>query len=351
MKILVIGPSWVGDMVMSHSLYRTLAERYPNAQIDVMAPDWCRPLLERMPEVHQAIRMPLGHGEFQLRTRYQLGRSLKGQYDQAYVLPNSLKSAFIPFFAAIKKRIGWKGELRYGLLNDRRDNKQAFTRMVDRYVALAYPRAQMNSEADLPKIAHPYLHVDERDQQAALQALDLTMDRPVLALCPGAEFGPSKRWPDEYYAQVAADWIEKRQGQVWIFGSKKDQPVAEKIRQAVGNTRQAHCHLLTGQTSLGQAIDLMSLSHAVVSNDSGLMHIAAALNRPLVAVYGSTSPGYTPPLSEQTAVVHTEIECRPCFKRTCPLGHLRCLTELKADRVIEALEQLLGQPIQVQPSC
>lgn len=340
MNILVIGPSWVGDMVMSHSLYQALKQHYPDANIDVMAPDWCRPLLQRMPEVRQAIRMPLGHGEFKLATRWRLGRALKGQYDWAIVLPNSLKSAFIPWFAGIKKRTGWKGESRYVLLNDLRANKRDFSRMVDRYVALAYPKAQMQSERDLEAISSPYLKVDADDQNAALEALNLNTERPVLALCPGAEFGPAKRWPDNHYASVAAHWIRQRQGQVWIFGSKKDQSVAQQIHSQLDADQQPHCHLLTGETSLGQAIDLMGLSCAIVSNDSGLMHIGAALQRPIVAVYGSTSPQYTPPLSEKVAILHTEIECRPCFQRTCPLGHMRCLTELSASRAIQALDQL-----------
>ncbi|MFM2486975.1 lipopolysaccharide heptosyltransferase II [Celerinatantimonas yamalensis] len=348
MKILVIGPSWVGDMVMSHSLYQALSARYPDAQIDVMAPDWCRPLLERMPEVNQALRMPLGHGEFKLSTRWRLGRLLKGRYDHAFILPNSLKSALVPFFAGISKRTGWKGESRYGLLNDLRANKHDFTRMVDRYVALAYPKEQMRSERDLPNLPKPYLRVTRTAQLEALHTLQLTEQRPILALCPGAEFGPAKRWPEAQYASVAAFWIEQRQGQVWIFGSAKDQPVGEQIRSKLAPAQQSHCHLLTGQTSLGQAIELMSLSSAVVCNDSGLMHIAAALNRPIVAVYGSTSTQYTPPLSDQVAVLHTNIGCRPCFKRTCPLGHLKCLTELPASDAINALDNLLPTLLEVQ---
>ncbi|CAG8999715.1 MAG: ADP-heptose--LPS heptosyltransferase 2 [Candidatus Celerinatantimonas neptuna] len=341
MNILIIGPSWVGDMVMSHSLYQTLKQRYPNANIDVIAPDWCRPLLERMPEVRSALRMPLGHGEFKLATRWRIGRSLKGQYDHAFILPNSLKSALIPLFAGVAKRTGWKGESRYGLLNDLRSNKRCFTRMVDRYVALAYPKAQMTGDEALSDIPSPYLQVDKNIRQQAIQDLGLNQQRPILALCPGAEFGPAKRWPEEKYAQVAATWITGRQGQVWIFGSGKDQPVADAIRAQLDKSEQPHCHLLAGQTSLGQAIDLMSASSAVLSNDSGLMHIGAALGCPVVAIYGSTSPGYTPPLSKKVAILHTDIECRPCFKRVCPLGHLKCLTELDAHRAIDALDQLV----------
>lgn len=339
-KILIIGPSWVGDMVMSQSLYITLKRLHPGAELHVMAPAWCCALLERMPEVDKAIVMPLGHGEFRLAERYRLGRELaKEGYDWAIVQPNSLKSALIPLFAGIKKRTGWKGESRYGLLNDLRSNKSDFPLMVERYVSLAYPRAQMKDNHCLPELPWPALRVDLRNQRQALTELGLTTDRPILSLCPGAEFGPAKRWPEQHYAEVAQQQIKQGQ-QVWIFGSAKDIPVAEAIRHYLPASVQKHCHILAGKTSLHQAIDLMALSAAVVSNDSGLMHIAAALQRPLVGIYGSTSPRYTPPLAERVAVVHTDIECRPCFKRECPLGHLKCLKELAPEKVTLSIKKL-----------
>ncbi|MFH7564607.1 lipopolysaccharide heptosyltransferase II [Oceanimonas smirnovii] len=340
MKILVIGPSWVGDMVMSQSLYITLKKQHPGAELHVMAPAWCCALLERMPEVDKAIVMPLGHGDFKLTERFRLGRALaKEGYNWAIIQPNSLKSALIPLFAGIKRRTGWKGESRYGLLNDLRSNKRDFPLMVERYNALAYPKAQMDSHQDIPELPWPAFSVDENNQQTAISELELSTNRPILSLCPGAEFGPAKRWPEQYYAEVAKQQIAQGR-QVWIFGSAKDVPVAETIKHYLPAELQQHCHVLAGKTSLHQAIDLMALSTAVVSNDSGLMHIAAALQRPLVGVYGSTSPQYTPPLAEKVAVVHTDIECRPCFKRECPLGHLKCLKELPPQRVIDALAKL-----------
>ena len=197
MKILVIGPAWVGDMVMSQSLYRLLKQQHPDALLHVMAPGWCLPLLERMPEVDRAIRMPLGHGEFQLLARWRLGRALKAEgYDWALILPNSLKSALIPLFAGIVRRTGWKGESRYGLLNDLRSNKQDFPMMVQRYMALAFAKPQMRSASDLPAILHPALRIEPQQQTAARSRLGLNSPAPVLGLCPGAEFGPAKRWPD-----------------------------------------------------------------------------------------------------------------------------------------------------------
>ncbi|GDY27279.1 lipopolysaccharide heptosyltransferase II [Agarivorans sp. Toyoura001] len=343
MKILVVGPSWVGDMVMSQSLYNALKQLHPQAQLDVLAPDWCRPMLERMPEVDNALRMPLGHGDLQLAVRWKLAKQLKqSHYDWAITQPNSLKAALIPWFAGIKQRTGWKGESRYGLLNDLRSNKQAFPLMVERYVSLAHPKDKMIDASVLPSYQHPSLAANINNQQQALEQLKLNTQQPILALCPGAEFGPAKRWPEQHYAKVAAHWIEQYQGQVWIFGSDKDQTVGEQIIEHLPIALQSHCHNLAGKTKLAEAIDLMALARLAISNDSGLMHIAAALQLPLIAVYGSSSPQYTPPLTDKAKILHTNIECRPCFKKTCQFGHLKCLTELAPERAISAIAKLLN---------
>lgn len=342
MKILVVGPSWVGDMVMSQSLYMALKHQYPDAQLDVLAPDWCRPLLERMPQVDNALRMPLGHGDLKIGLRRKLGLDLAKQgYDWAITQPNSFKSALIPFFAKIARRTGWKGESRYWVLNDRRENKLDFPLMVERYVSLAYPAEQMTGAAALPVYSHPKLVANTDNQQQQLRQLNLATKRPVLAMCPGAEFGPAKRWPEEHYAEVARHWIEHYQGQVWIFGSNKDNGVAEAIKDTLSDAQQTHCRNLAGRTQLADAIDLMGLADLAISNDSGLMHIAAALQLPLIAVYGSSSPEYTPPLSDITATLHTDISCRPCFKRTCRYKHNKCLTELPPTHAISAMELLI----------
>ena len=343
MKTLIIGPSWVGDMVMSQSLYITLKKQQPDMELHVMAPRWCLPLLARMPQVDQAIEMPLSHGDFKLTARWRLGRELKkNQYTQAIVLPNSLKSALIPLFAQIPKRTGWKGESRYGLLNDLRNNKKAFPLMVQRYIALAFARQKMRSEKDILEIPYPALQVDKAQQQAAISRLNISPDKPVLGLCPGAEFGPSKRWPAQYYAVVAEKWITSG-GEVWVFGSQKDQPVANTIQQSLPAALRVHCHLLAGNTSLTEAIDLLAACTTVVSNDSGLMHITAAVNTPLVAIYGSTSPSYTPPLTNNVKIVHTDISCRPCFKRECPLKHSNCLNNLTPEIVCGKINQFKSE--------
>lgn len=308
MNILVISPSWVGDMMMSHALYQQLKTNNPNCQIDVMAPDWCRPLLARMPEVREAITMPIGHGEFALRKRYELGKNLQNRYDLAIVLPNSLKSALIPFFAKIPQRRGWKGEMRYGLLNDLRQNKKAYPMMVQRYVALAFEKDNVPAAEQL-SVPQPSLQVDA-NTVAHTKMLFANLyvqakNRPMIGFCPGAEFGPAKRYPHYHYAALAEKLIEQGYG-VQLFGSKNDIAVGEQICQALPAHLQRYCLNFAGKTDLNQAVDLISDCHAVVSNDSGLMHIAAALNRPLVALYGPTSPQYTPPLSPNATVIRLQ---------------------------------------------
>jgi len=343
MNILIIGPSWVGDMVMAQTLFVCLKRQHPDCQIDVLAPEWSRPLLERMPEVREALSFPLGHGAFELATRRRIGQQLRGRYDQAILLPNSLKSALVPYFAGIPKRTGWRGEMRFGLLNDIRTlDKARYPLMIERFMALAHAPG-----AELPKpYPEPRLAIDPASRDAALERFGLSLDRPVLALCPGAEFGEAKRWPAEHYAAVADARL--RQGwQVWLFGSQKDSPGGEEIREWVTPGFEEDVCNLAGRTSLAEAIDLLSCASAVVSNDSGLMHVAAALDRPLVAVYGSTSPGFTPPLASQVEVVRLGLECSPCFDRTCRFGHYDCLRLLQPSLVQDALGRLVADPVEV----
>jgi heptosyltransferase-2 len=333
--VLIVAPSWVGDMVMAQSLFKVLKAQDAERAIDVLAPGWTRALLERMPEVRQAIDMPIGHGEVRLLTRRRLGIDLRaGHYQQVIVLPNSLKSALVPFWARIPRRTGYVGELRQWLLNDcRRLDAQRLAMTVQRFVALALPAG-----AALPEpLPLPSLRIDHENSHAALQRLDLDATaKPVLALCPGAEFGAAKKWPEAYYAAVALHWLS--QGwQVWLLGSVNDEPVCDSINA------QAHgrCENLAGRTRLEDAIDLLANASFVVCNDSGLMHIAAALQRPMVAVYGSSDPGFTPPLSETAKVERLGLDCSPCFQRECPLGHLNCLNELPPARIIAAMEEVM----------
>lgn len=336
-KILIIGPSWVGDMVMAQALFIELKRQNPQVMIDVLAPEWSKALLERMPEINQALAMPVGHGQLQLGTRYQIAKQLqKNNYQQAIILPNSFKSALIPFMAKIPIRTGWKRELRGILLSDgRRLNKKALPLMTSRFIALALPKhTAVPSNWSRPKLEIAYDRLNQVREQYGLQE-----QSPILALCPGAEFGPAKRWPAAYYAEVANAFMAKG-WQVWLFGSAKDSEVAAEIQTLT----QQRSRDLTGRTSLANAIDLMSLASLVISNDSGLMHVAAALERPQVVVYGSTDPGFTPPLNDRAKILRLGIDCSPCFKRECPLKEqeMRCLTELKPTIVLQAAQELVG---------
>ena len=337
-KILVVGPSWVGDMVMSQSLYIFLQNTRNNLSIDVLAPAWSEPLLARMPQVNKALTLPVGHDELGLGRRFKLGRKLKPlNYDQVILLPNSFKSALVPFFAGIKKRTGWRGEMRYGLLNDVRHlEEDSLPLMVQRFVALG-------QAPDLPvpeQLPPPQLVVNNDEAMRCAAKFDLDLSRPILALCPGAEFGVAKRWPPQYYAEIAKAYLAEG-WQVALYGSAKDQLVTGEIHAATG----AHvaCLDLAGRTSLAEVVDLLSLSRAVVSNDSGLMHIAAALQRPVVVIYGATSPSFTPPLCPDAEMLVSNIECAPCFERECPLGHHRCMRDALPAQLGAKLEALLAR--------
>lgn len=343
MKILVIGPSWVGDMMMSQSLYRTLKQRWPEAAIDVMAPAWCRPLLSRMPEVSQALEMPLGHGALALGERRRLGRTLRDKgYERAYVLPNSFKSALVPFFADIKIRTGWRGEMRYGLLNDVRVlDKAAFPLMVERYVALGYDKERITRASDLPQpLLWPKLRVEEQEKQDTAAAFNLNAARPVIGFCPGAEFGPAKRWPHYHYAALAQQLIDEGY-QIALFGSAKDKETGEQILQSLQEASRQHCHNLAGETRLEQAVILLAHCQAVVSNDSGLMHIAAALDRPLVALYGPSSPDFTPPLSHKARVIRLITGYHKVRKGDAEEGYHQSLIDITPQRVSQELAALL----------
>ncbi|VEI58928.1 ADP-heptose--LPS heptosyltransferase [Pasteurella multocida] len=347
MKILIIGPSWVGDMMMSHSLYQVLKQQYPACEIDVMAPNWCKPLLARMPEVRNAITMPIGHGAFALGERYRLGKALRNQYDMAIVLPNSLKSAFIPFFAKIPLRRGWKGESRYIFLNDIRNNKKDYPMMVQRYIALGFEKGAVPKAADLPRPV-PYLTINSEEQAETLKKFEkqtaLTEHRPSIGFCPGAEFGPAKRWPHYHYAKLAELLIQQGYA-IRLFGSAKDNEVGEDIRQALPQNLRHYCINLAGQTSLNEAVDLIADCVAVVSNDSGLMHIAAAVQRPLVALYGPTSPTYTPPLSDKAIIIRLIegglIKVRK--GKDSAEGYHQSLIDIQPERVLEKLTGLLAR--------
>lgn len=330
-KILIVGPSWVGDMVMAQSLFMLLKLQDADSAIDVLAPAWTLPLLKKFPQVRNVIALPFGHGELGLRKRWQLGKSLRDErYDQAIVLPNSFKSAIVPFAARAKRRTGFRGEMRFGLLNDIRPlDKQALYKTVERFLFLGLPQGFAKVE-DIPQ---PMLAVDKDNAREVLAEYGQPWPQPpVLGICPGAEYGPAKRWPPEYFIEVATACREKGWN-IWLFGSDKDRPITDQIE----NGLDGNCVNLAGSTSLADAIDLMSLCAAVLTNDSGLMHVAAAVGTRVVAIFGSSDPKHTPPLTDRADVKYLGLDCSPCFKRECPLGHTNCLIQLKPEEIVQSI--------------
>ena len=340
-RILIISPSWVGDCMLMQPMLTRLMQRHPECRIDVFAPPWTEKLLRAMPEVHEVIVNPFPHGALQLMERYRLGKQLRAaRYAQVIVLPNSWKSALVPFFARIPLRTGFIGESRHILLNDARKlDKQKLPLMVERFAQLAEA-----AHGEIPQpLANPKLTISKAQRNATLLKLDLKLDQPVAVFCPGAEYGPAKRWPTAYYADIAQH-LRQHGYAVWLIGSAKDKPVADEINQFTGG----HCLNLCGSTDLGDAIALLACAQLVVSNDSGLMHLAAALDKPMLALFGSSSPQFTPPLSAHAQVVKLDIECSPCFKRVCPLGHFNCMMQLTPDMVWEKLTQAITLETKIQ---
>ena len=311
---------------MAQSLFIQLKRDNPDLHLGVMAPNWSGPLLDRMPEVDEHFSLTVGHKRLGLKARWAVAQRIKAsQFDQAIVLQRSFKSALVPVMAGIKIRTGYLGEQRYGLLNDIRPlDKTLLPMNVQRFLALT------NAQSSVPTVVpKPALQSNQEDRQQVKKEFYLHGEK-ILSLCPGAEFGDAKQWPAAHYANVASEKI-KQGWQVVLLGSAGDKKIADEI---VAQCKQPIVNL-AGKTSLGQVIDIIASSDAVVSNDSGLMHIAAGLNVPLVAVYGSSSPDFTPPLSDNSQIVKLDLSCQPCFKRSCPLGHVNCLKQLAPQEVLQ----------------
>ncbi len=318
-RLLVVAPNWIGDALMAQPLLARLREMLPQARIDVLAPAWVAPVVRRMPEVSGVIETAFEHGKLRLRERWKLGRTLMVLgYSQAIVLPNTWKSALVPFFADIPIRSGYVGESRYGLLNLLYRKQREREPMATHYARLA---EKPQAEIKLP-LPDPRLTVDAQSAQRTRERLGIA--QPYAVFCPGAEYGPAKRWP--YFKELA----QRMAMPVLLLGSAKEREQAASIS---GRN-------LAGETTLDEAIDLIAGAQLVVANDSGLMHVAAALGRPQVALFGSSSPKHTPPLSDKARVIWLGIECSPCYARECPLGHFRCMKEMSVERVLGEIGQL-----------
>ena len=327
-RLLVVGPSWVGDMVMAQGLFKALKQQGA-AALAVVAPAWSRPILERMDEVDEVVELAVGHGVFGFSARRRLARSLKGRFDHAIVLPRSWKSALVPFLARIPRRTGFTGEHRFGLLSERRElQRDVLDQTVKRFVSLGLP-ADAAAAGDF-EIPQPQLRQDVANLTRLHDEHRLGV-RPAIGLMPGAEYGPAKQWPLAYFHRLAGELIA--QGfEVRVLGGPKDHAAGEEIV-----TGLEHAHNLCGETRLEDAVDLLGDCRQVVTNDSGLMHVAAAVGTRIQAIYGSSSPAYTPPLTDNARIHYLALSCSPCFERHCPLGHTNCLKQITVDSVLEAI--------------
>lgn len=338
-RTLIISPNWVGDAVIAQPLLRLLKQQRPERPIDVLAPGWVAPVWRAVHEVDTVLEAPFKHGALQLRERWKFARQLHQRgYADAYVLPNTLKFALIPWLAGIPRRVGYQGEMRYGLINVMHHKSPHAPRpMVSFYAALAdAPASVVPAPADLPR---PTLTVSQEQLDIAATRLGLQPGNRLIAFAPGAEFGPAKRWPPHHFAELAKIIRSNHPDvQIVMLGSPKDREVCDEIAAA-----QPWLLNFAGVTTLSEAIAMLALADVVVSNDSGLMNIASALNRPIIGLYGPTDHVNTPPFSDVAKIVSLHLECSPCGQRTCPLGHHYCMRNLSAEMVWEPLQQMLGK--------
>ena len=342
-SILIIAPNWIGDAVMTQPLLASLKKQYPESNIDVLASSWVAPIYRACSEVHEVIEARFEHKQLQWGLRKHIAKTLAAKkYQACFVLPNSFKSALIPWLANIPFRVGYRGELRFGLINVAQDNPSKVNRppMVEHYLALSQLLNEERAASTVSSLV-PKLNVSITAEQSVQAKLLNAKIEPtnIYVMCPGAEYGPSKRWPTGHFAQLAQKLITSNpNSQIILLGSKGDHALAQEIHSQ--SKQDARIHNWCGDTSLDEAIALISVSKAVISNDSGLMHIAAALKTPQVAIFGSSDPSHTPPLSDKAKVIWLNLPCSPCHKRECPLGHLKCLNDIMPEQVFATLNTL-----------
>jgi heptosyltransferase-2 len=338
-RTLVISPNWIGDAVMAQPLLALLKRRQPERAIDVLAPPAVAPVWRAVAEADSVLETPFRHGALQLRERWKYAQELRKRgYADAYVLPNTIKYALIPWLAGVRRRVGYKGEMRHGLINAMHHDDQPPRPMVAFYAALAQDPA-LPLAANLPR---PSLRVGSDEVAAVCARLGIAQDRPLVVFAPGAEFGAAKRWPPRHFGELARAIVAAdASAQVALLGSPKDR---ESCEQVVGHAGAAASNMLVlaGQTRLDEAVALIARAAAVVSNDSGLLHIASGLNRPVIALYGPTDPDHAPPFSDLARSISLRLDCSPCRQRECPLGHHNCMEQMGAELVWRELRPMLG---------
>ena len=344
--ILIIAPNWIGDAVMTQPLLASIKALYPDSTIDVLASTWVAPIYRACSQVNEVIDAKFEHKQLQLGLRKQLAKKIAAkQYQACFVLPNSFKSALIPWLANIPLRIGYRGEMRYGLINVSMDNPSKIDRppMVEHYLALSH--LLNDADQNINQAITPHLNVSQSSRQSVeskLKSANIKLLEPnaaIYVMCPGAEYGITKRWPTEHFAALASELISSNpSSHIILLGSQGDQALGQEIASEAEHASQIHNWC--GSTSLDEAIALIGMSKAVISNDSGLMHVAAALKIPQVAIFGSSDPSHTPPMSDKAKVIWLNLPCSPCHKRECPLGHLKCLKDILPQQVLATLRTL-----------
>ena len=338
-RTLVISPNWIGDAVMAQPLLQRLKQQHPERPIDVLASPSVAPVWRAAPEVDTVLETPFRHKALQLRERWKYAQVLRARgYVDAYVLPNTLKYALIPWLAGIPRRVGYKGEMRYGLVNVMHHDDMPPRPMVPFYAALA-----LAPDAPLAPAPRPRLQVAGARIAAACARLGIDSARPLVVFAPGAEFGPAKRWPPRHFGALAqAILTQHGDAQIALLGSPKDRETCDEVLAGAG-TAVASMRNLAGETKLDEAFALIARAAAVVANDSGLLHVASSLNRPVIALYGPTDPDHAPPFSDIARALSLRIDCAPCRQRECPLGHHDCMEKMEAPLVWKALAPMLAR--------
>ena len=328
-RILVIAPVWIGDVVLSQILYRLLQRQQPEVAIDVISRPWASALLNRMPEVARHIPLEVDHGQIGLGRRRALARNLRGQYHQAIVIPQATKAALVPWLAGIQHRTGFGGGSRAGLINDIRP------RLSNVVTRMAHLAREAPPEEDIP---WPRLTVDPEKTRAAFHRWQMDPDMPRIGLMPGAGSKQLKRWGTAPMARLATLLVEHGHS-LCVLGAERDRADGETIARVAPERVRNLC----GKTSLDDAVELTAGLAAAVCNDSGLMHVAAAVNTPVVGIYGPTSPATHPPLSTRRAVRWAGVACSPCNLRTCPYGHHACMTNITPEATLESLLAIMDR--------
>jgi heptosyltransferase-2 len=323
-KILIIAPAWIGDLVMSSVLIKALKNNQNNS-IDILVNSNLISLANLIPGIRKVIASETEHGKLSLIYRIKKGLSLRSeQYNECYILTNSFKSAIIPLIARIKKRISYLGEYRYGLINIIKQPIERNLGMVNRYLNLI--------DQKYSDVANPVFNINTNKESVFNK---FKFEGKYIVFCPDAEYGPAKRWPTDKWLDLATELSQHYK--VIIVGL--DISISEEFKPLESDK----IINLIGKTNLVEVMKIIALSEGVISNDSGLMHVSASLDKKIIALYGSSSPTYTPPLisKEKREIIYKNLDCSPCFKRVCPLGHTKCLNDIKVDEIKESVTRLL----------